>query len=72
MSINSTAQARKALRIKDVAAITGRSLNVVGDALRSGALTGNQSAPGGTWFTTEAAVDRWIAQGCPRYGRVSA
>lgn len=60
--------ARKALGITDVIEMTGRGYNVVGDALRSGALVGHQAIRGGRWFTTEAAVDAWIAEGCPRFG----
>lgn len=59
---------RRALRVRDVQEITGRGVNYVGDALRSGALRGAQSGPGGTWFTTDEAVDEWIYDGCPRYG----
>lgn len=61
---------RKTLTISDVAEVTGRSANVIYDALNSGALTGTQSRPGARWFITPAAVDAWIAAGCPRYGRV--
>lgn len=63
-----THNTRKALTISDVVAMTGRSANVIYDALNSGALDGNHSMRGGRWFITEAAVDAWIAEGCPRYG----
>lgn len=63
---------RKALTIPDVAAMTGRGANVIYDALNSGALTGSQARPGARWFITEAAVDTWIAAGCPRYGQVAS
>jgi hypothetical protein len=62
---------RKTLTIADVAEVTGRSANVIYDALNSSALTGTQSRPGARWFITEAAVDAWIAAGCPRYGRAA-
>lgn len=64
-----THNTRKVLTITDVAALTGRSANVIYDALNSGALDGSHSMRGGRWFITEAAVDAWIAQGCPRYGQ---
>ncbi|MDF3280446.1 hypothetical protein [Gordonia sp. N1V] len=63
---------RKTLSIPDVVEMTGRGTTVVGDALRSGALHGSQSQPRGTWFITEAAVDAWIAAGCPRYGKAAS
>ncbi|WP_267625949.1 helix-turn-helix domain-containing protein [Gordonia sputi] len=59
---------RKVLTISDVMEMTGRGVSVVGDALRSGALKGVQSRPRASWVITEAAVDAWIAEGCPRYG----
>lgn len=62
----------KPLTVADVMAITGRSINVVGDALRSGALEGAQARPRDRWFITEQAVDRWISAGCPRYGQVAS
>ena len=64
-----TNHTRKVLTISDVMEMTGRGVSVVGDALRSGALKGVQSRPRASWVITEAAVDAWIAEGCPRYGR---
>lgn len=66
-----TRTVRKPLTIPDVVEMTGRGTTVVGDALRSGALKGSQAQPRDRWFITEAAVDAWIAAGCPRYGRVA-
>lgn len=63
---------KKALTVADVRAMTGRSPNVIGDALRSGALAGHQATKGGRWYVTEKAVDAWIAKGCPRYGQAVA
>lgn len=63
---------RKALTIPDVTDMTGRSANVIYDALNSGALAGTQASPGARWFITEAAVDTWISAGCPRYGKAAS
>ena len=60
------------LRVRDVSEATGRGRTLIYDALNSGALAGSQSGPRGIWFITQAAVDAWIAVGCPRYGRVAS
>lgn len=49
------------LTAKQAAEHSGYHLETVRDALRSGQLKGKQRTTAGTWRTTEAWVDAWLA-----------
>ncbi len=60
---------KRALKVAEVAEMTGRSRSIVYQALTSKALVGAQEDAHATWFVSPEAVERWVSEGCPKRKR---